>query len=199
MTADYGTIVARGHGWVALRGPELVGVLVLEPEADHLLLENIAVSPAAQGQGVGTLLLGFADDEARRRQPAGGAPLHERGDDREPRLLPQARLPRDPPGERRWLRPGLLRQAGHRGRIAPHVAPDTRKPRTWTSGAPRADPPGLPLGTDSLKATKVGTGGHGSSRRTSLDVLPMNVAHERNIPSAICTMARCANGPLDGS
>jgi len=68
MTADYQAIVARGQCWVALREHELVGVLVLEPAADHLLLENIAVSPHAQGQGVGKLLLGFADDEARRRQ-----------------------------------------------------------------------------------------------------------------------------------
>jgi GNAT superfamily N-acetyltransferase len=67
MAADYGAILTHGHGWVALRGHELVGVLVLEPEADHLRLENIAVSPEVQGQGVGTLLLGFADDEARRR------------------------------------------------------------------------------------------------------------------------------------
>lgn len=64
------------------------------------------------------------------------------------------------------------------------------------SGAPRADPPGLPLGTDSLKATKVGTGGHGSSRRTSLDVLHVNVAHELKIPirhlphDTMCRMAR---------
>jgi len=68
MTADYRAIVERGHGWVASAGPELLGLLVLEPAADHLLLENIAVSPAAQRQGVGAFLLGFADDEARRRR-----------------------------------------------------------------------------------------------------------------------------------
>jgi NAD(P)-dependent dehydrogenase (short-subunit alcohol dehydrogenase family) len=69
-------------------------------------------------------------------------------------------------------------------------------PGPGLSGASRADPPGLPLGTDSLKATKVGTGGHGSSRRTSLDVLRINVAHHSLIPlrhpqhGTMCRMAR---------
>src|SRR3954454_20577535 len=58
---------------------------------------------------------------------------------------------------------------------------ETRKPR-MVSGATRADPPGLPLGTGSLEATKVGTGGHGSSRRTPCGVLCENVAHSPGIP-----------------
>ena len=57
-----------------------------------------------------------------------------------------------------------------------------------SSGASRADPPGLPLGTDSLEATKVGTGGHGSSRRTSLDVLGRTYRTARTF--------HCADRPL---
>src|SRR5437763_16256711 len=49
-------------------------------------------------------------------------------------------------------------------------------------GLPRTDPPGLPLGTGSLEATKVGTGGHGSGRRTPCGVLRVNVAHRDEIP-----------------
>src|SRR3954447_23551777 len=60
------------------------------------------------------------------------------------------------------------------------------------SGATRTDPPGLPLGTGSLEATKVGTGGHGSGRRTPCDVLLENVAHPRGIPFG---PAACSNCP----
>src|SRR5437763_6159772 len=49
-------------------------------------------------------------------------------------------------------------------------------------GLPRTDPPGLPLGTDSLEATKVGTGGHGSGRRTPSGVLLYNVPLGTGIP-----------------
>jgi GNAT superfamily N-acetyltransferase len=42
-------------------------LIVLLAEADHLLLDNVAVDPAAQGQGVGRALIGFAAAEARRR------------------------------------------------------------------------------------------------------------------------------------
>jgi ribosomal protein S18 acetylase RimI-like enzyme len=43
-------------------------VLVLENvEGGALLLDNVAVAPAAQGQGYGRALVGFAEAEARRR------------------------------------------------------------------------------------------------------------------------------------
>ena len=45
----------------------VVGVLVLVARSDHLLLENIAVTPTAQGRGIGNELLAFAEDNARRR------------------------------------------------------------------------------------------------------------------------------------
>jgi N-acetylglutamate synthase-like GNAT family acetyltransferase len=67
MTADDAAAVAAGHTWVAEHEGTVVGVLVLEPAADHLLIENIAVSPTLQGLGLGVRLLGVADDEARRR------------------------------------------------------------------------------------------------------------------------------------
>jgi GNAT superfamily N-acetyltransferase len=60
-------VVARGDTWVALAGDRLVGVLVLEHAADHVLVENLAVLPGVQGTGIGSRLLRHAEDEARRR------------------------------------------------------------------------------------------------------------------------------------
>jgi GNAT superfamily N-acetyltransferase len=45
----------------------IVGALVLVPEPDYLLLDNIAVAPDSQGRGYGRQLLAFADAEATRR------------------------------------------------------------------------------------------------------------------------------------
>jgi len=65
MTADYAAAVRSGLAWVAVRGDEIVGLLVLVVKPDHLLLENVAVRPSAQGRGVGARLLAFAEDQAR--------------------------------------------------------------------------------------------------------------------------------------
>ena len=40
--------------------------MVIEREADHLLLDNIAIDPARQGRGDGRALLDFVEAEARR-------------------------------------------------------------------------------------------------------------------------------------
>lgn len=65
MTADYGAIVESRHAWVAEVDGRVAGLIVLVPEPDHLLLENVAVAPEAQGRGVGSRLLAFADGHAR--------------------------------------------------------------------------------------------------------------------------------------
>lgn len=66
MTADYADAIGRGEVWVAADDDEIVGLLVLVPEPDHLLLENIAVRPQAQGGGIGARLLALAEGEAVR-------------------------------------------------------------------------------------------------------------------------------------
>jgi GNAT superfamily N-acetyltransferase len=66
MRLDYGEVIGRGGTWVAEDDGEPVGVLVLEPYDDHLLLDVIAVAPSHQGSGVGSRLLALADDEATR-------------------------------------------------------------------------------------------------------------------------------------
>lgn len=62
MTADYAELIAAGRVWVL---DPVEGLIVLVPEDDVLLVENVAVSPAAQGRGLGRRLLAFAEDQAR--------------------------------------------------------------------------------------------------------------------------------------
>lgn len=64
MLADYAEEIARHQVWVAEVNGEIIGGLVLIPYDDHLLLDNIAVHPTYQGQGVGHTLLELADAEA---------------------------------------------------------------------------------------------------------------------------------------
>ncbi len=64
MTADYAGLIGAGAVRVAEREGTVVGVLVLVFHADHLLIENVAVSPDDQGHGTGTELLTLAEQEA---------------------------------------------------------------------------------------------------------------------------------------
>lgn len=65
MLDDYAAHIRSHALWVA--GEPIGGLIVLLPEDAYLLLDNIAVDPARQGQGVGRILMQFADIEARRR------------------------------------------------------------------------------------------------------------------------------------
>ena len=67
MLDDYAARVAAGQVWVAEVAGTVRGILVLIPADGYLLLDNIAVHPEAQGQGVGGRLLAIADAEAARR------------------------------------------------------------------------------------------------------------------------------------
>jgi N-acetylglutamate synthase-like GNAT family acetyltransferase len=65
MRADYEALVAEGAVSVADDKGQIVGVLVLRPQPDWLLLENVAVAPSAQGRGIGRALIAFAEERAR--------------------------------------------------------------------------------------------------------------------------------------
>jgi GNAT superfamily N-acetyltransferase len=65
MTADYAEAIRGGQAWAVVRDGEVVGLLVLAVKPDHLLLENVAVLPSAQGRGIGARLLALAEDQAR--------------------------------------------------------------------------------------------------------------------------------------
>ena len=65
---------ARAHEvWVLELDGGLVGVIELQPRADHVWVENVAVAPRWQGRGFGRLLLRHAEVEAARHG------LHEIG------------------------------------------------------------------------------------------------------------------------
>src|ERR1700727_214117 len=65
MTADYLQAVRDRQVWAAIQDDEISGFAVLIPQPGYLELENIAVRPAAQGRGIGALLLSLAEDRAR--------------------------------------------------------------------------------------------------------------------------------------
>src|ERR1700754_5167854 len=64
MTADYAAALEHSRVWVLECDDAIVGALVTEDHADHLLLETIAVAPGAQGSGYGRLLLDRAELDA---------------------------------------------------------------------------------------------------------------------------------------
>ena len=67
---DYAARAADGQLWVLTEktatGAAIHGFLVLIEAPGHLLLDNVAVAPAAQGRGHGRALLDFAEGHARR-------------------------------------------------------------------------------------------------------------------------------------
>ena len=62
VLADYTGAIAGGQVWVT--GEPVAAVLVLVPDEDAMLVENVAVSPAAQGTGLGRRLMEFAEEQA---------------------------------------------------------------------------------------------------------------------------------------
>jgi ribosomal protein S18 acetylase RimI-like enzyme len=62
---DYRAATAAGQVWVL--GEPVIAVIVLMSEEGSLLVENVAVSPAAQGNGYGRRLMEFAEQQARSR------------------------------------------------------------------------------------------------------------------------------------
>ena len=67
MDDDYTAKVLDGDVFVADDGG-VAGIVVLVAEADHVLVENVAVDPRRQGSGIGRALLAHAESFARERQ-----------------------------------------------------------------------------------------------------------------------------------
>jgi GNAT superfamily N-acetyltransferase len=65
MLDDYGAQIAAGRVHVMECDGEPKGLLVLIPEADTMLLDNVAVHPSAQGKGLGRQMMIFAEQTAR--------------------------------------------------------------------------------------------------------------------------------------
>jgi len=64
MLDDYAALIGKGLVHVIEHQGVVRGVLVLVPERDAMLLDNIAVAPEAQGLGLGRKLLDFAEQQA---------------------------------------------------------------------------------------------------------------------------------------
>ena len=65
MLDDYAALIGDGLVRVLCHDGRICGVLVLIEKDDHLLLDNIAVDPAAQGLGLGRQLVEAAEDVAK--------------------------------------------------------------------------------------------------------------------------------------
>ena len=64
LLRDYAAAAEDGGLWVT--GSPVAGVILLSHAGTSLLVENIAVHPAAQGTGLGRRLMEFAEQEALR-------------------------------------------------------------------------------------------------------------------------------------
>jgi len=63
---DYAALIGDGAVSVLDEGGDIRAIIVLLPQPDHLLLDNIAVRPDSQGFGFGRRLIAFAEAEAHR-------------------------------------------------------------------------------------------------------------------------------------
>ncbi len=61
MTADYAEAVRKHRIDLLHVGGDLVALIEMIPETDHLLVENVAVSPLFQGRGLGRKLMAHAE------------------------------------------------------------------------------------------------------------------------------------------
>jgi GNAT superfamily N-acetyltransferase len=64
MTADYAQAVRKHRIDLPYLDGDLAALIEMIPRADHLLIENIAVSPAHQRSGIGRRLLAHAEQVA---------------------------------------------------------------------------------------------------------------------------------------
>lgn len=64
MDADYLSEINNYPTWVVESDGNIVGGLVMSFENNQAAIENIAVNPACQGQGIGRALIEFAEARA---------------------------------------------------------------------------------------------------------------------------------------
>ena len=64
MTADYDAAVRDHLIDLLYEDGRLVGLIEMRSESDHLLIVNVAVAPAFQGEGFGRVLLAHAEEVA---------------------------------------------------------------------------------------------------------------------------------------
>ena len=67
MLYDYSQVISRHQAFVVGEGGQIIGVLVLVSNEEMMLLDNVAVHPDRQGQGLGRQLMAFAEKEAAKQ------------------------------------------------------------------------------------------------------------------------------------
>jgi len=67
MIWDYEQVIQQRHVSVIERHNQIIGVIVLGTTDEGFLLDNVAVHPQYQGQGIGRMLLEFAEEQAREQ------------------------------------------------------------------------------------------------------------------------------------
>jgi ribosomal protein S18 acetylase RimI-like enzyme len=67
MFADYPSLIERRVVYVLTDETEILGVLVMMPQEQAMFVENIAIYPHYQGQGLGRTLMAFVEQHARER------------------------------------------------------------------------------------------------------------------------------------
>ena len=65
MLADYADLLTRSVVYVLEDDGSINGLIVLWPDGDALYVDNVAVDPRYQGQGLGRRLMAFAEAQAR--------------------------------------------------------------------------------------------------------------------------------------
>jgi ribosomal protein S18 acetylase RimI-like enzyme len=65
VAEDYRPRIERGEVWLLEEGGEAAALVVIEDHDDHLVVFSVAVRAARKGQGLGSALLRFADEQAR--------------------------------------------------------------------------------------------------------------------------------------
>jgi ribosomal protein S18 acetylase RimI-like enzyme len=65
MTEDYAAVIREREVTVAESAGAIVGAIVLGPGEEGFTIENVAVHPSRQGEGIGRALLELAEVEAR--------------------------------------------------------------------------------------------------------------------------------------
>lgn len=66
MLDDYKEVIQQHRVLVLIDGAKILGVLVLIPQTQSLLVDNVAVHPGYQNRGLGRKLMALAEEEARR-------------------------------------------------------------------------------------------------------------------------------------
>jgi GNAT superfamily N-acetyltransferase len=67
MDLDYAEEIENYPTWVAILEGKVVGGITMAFDEEHAAIANVAVSPAAQGRGLGRTLLEFAETKAAKK------------------------------------------------------------------------------------------------------------------------------------